>query len=112
MIDIQEETEIDEIIRQAAAVGVDYDSYWQKMCTQVKRIQSQCAPWRDEDFLYRIVGSKVYDVKTGNEVFGANIKAIQAADVAWYACLLNAQAWVMMCFEGASEWMIRLQGHV
>ena len=32
---------------------------------------------------YRIVGSKVFDAKTGDELSGLNIKAIQAADVTW-----------------------------
>lgn len=80
-IDVEEDTEIDEIIRQAAAVGVDYDSYWNNMCAQVNRIQSQCAPWKEEDFLYRVVGSKAYDIQTGQEMVGTNIKAVQAADV-------------------------------
>lgn len=80
-MDVHENTEIEEIILMAESVGVGYDSYWNHMCAQVNAIQKVCSPWREEDFSYRIVGSKVFDAKTGDELSGLNIKAIQAADV-------------------------------
>ena len=79
---MHENTPIEEIINMASSVGVHYDSYWGQMCAQVNAIQ-QLAPWRQEDFLYRIVGSKVFDA-SGAERPELNVKAIQAADVTWH----------------------------
>lgn len=50
--DVHENTDIEEIIQMAAAIGVDYDSYWSQMCAQVNTIQESCSPWREEDFMY------------------------------------------------------------
>lgn len=80
-LDVHENTDIEEIIQMAAVVGVDYDSYWSQMCAQVNTIQESCSPWREADFMYRIVGKNVYDAQTGQELPELNVKAIQAADV-------------------------------
>lgn len=80
-LDVHENTDIEEIIQMAAVVGVDYDSYWSQMCAQVNTIQKSCSPWREADFMYRIVGKNVYDAQTGQELPELNVKAIQAADV-------------------------------
>jgi len=78
--EIHEHTDIDEVIRKIAALGIDYDAFHTRFLKRNDILATQYNCWQETDFKYTVKDGTVIDNQTCQPLLGQDAKALQAAD--------------------------------